>query len=278
MQGMRFTPTCVGKSGQFDDESAHDAVHPHVCGEIITSSLRLGFGPVHPHVCGEITVARMVSIAPLGSPPRVWGNLRRCRYHPDRVRFTPTCVGKSTCARPMRTSPTVHPHVCGEICDGCHLIVRLPGSPPRVWGNRQRGDPDPGHARFTPTCVGKSRMIPGSAPWITGSPPRVWGNRSLPRRGPAGGGSPPRVWGNRQVFPQTMTCGRFTPTCVGKSFSAAPGGQCPSVHPHVCGEITRSPAIVTSRVGSPPRVWGNLAGHAALGGFQRFTPTCVGKS
>ena len=51
----RFTPTCVGKTG---DEGG-----------------LAGILPVHPHVCGEDCGSRLASRSCCGSPPRVWGRL-----------------------------------------------------------------------------------------------------------------------------------------------------------------------------------------------------------
>ncbi len=155
------------------------------------------------------------------------------------------------------------------------------GSPPRVWGIRQKLLIKPKTARvhphvcgeyqaawgkvinlgrFTPTCVGNT--TPGRSPESQsgGSPPRVWGIPQL--RSEAGQrltGSPPRVWGILFAF--------------------APVGQCVSVHPHVCGEYATCKSYITHRLdGSPPRVWGILNKSSIFSGCNRFTPTCVGNT
>ena len=112
----RFTPTCVGNT--------------------ISVYCRLCQPAVHPHVCGEYNRAVSKSLDPAGSPPRVWGILgqrHHCSYH---QRFTPTCVGNTSCFAISRRNSAVHPHVCGEY-DG-FIGVNRPsnGSPPRVWGIR----------------------------------------------------------------------------------------------------------------------------------------------
>ncbi len=71
---MRFTPTCVGKTA-----------------ENITKS-----------------------IAPTGSPPRVWGKPHFEVKALNWMRFTPTCVGKTVKELLNEFRPAVHPHVCGE--------------------------------------------------------------------------------------------------------------------------------------------------------------------
>ena len=176
--GRRFTPTCVGTTGD-------------LCG------LRRD-RPVHPHVCGDDSGAASGGGVSPGSPPRVWGRPRRALDYRWPQRFTPTCVG-TTCAidRKPRIAP-VHPHVCGDDSANLAGIVGRYGSPPRVWG-RPLGE-DGGHAddRFTPTCVGTT-LAPRAAPAPSAVHPHVCGDDvdhahyELLRSG-----SPPRVWGRRE--------------------------------------------------------------------------------
>ena len=132
----------------------------------------------------------------------------------------------------------------------------------------------------------------------SGSPPRVWGNPCLPLDRAFCLGSPPRVWGNPLTGRHDNRRGRFTPTCVGKSLGINFATGCPTVHPHVCGEITGVVGVIDRPHGSPPRVWGNRHGDADVEreygspprvwgnrrqldrrpAVNRFTPTCVGKS
>jgi len=46
----------------------------------------------------------------------------------------------------------------------------------------------------------------------------------------------------------------------------------------VCGEYGSIPHADAEISGSPPRVWGIPANHAAVTGMERFTPTCVGNT
>ena len=135
--GVRFTPTCVGKS------------HRSVC-----AAARRRFTPT---CVGKSMRRRRHAAQPLGSPPRVWGNLTCSRSHAP-LRFTPTCVGKSHFGE-RRHSATVHPHVCGEIYGWPSSSGDSDGSPPRVWGNLRFAAA--ARRRFTPTCVGKSAGLDG---------------------------------------------------------------------------------------------------------------------
>ena len=248
----RFTPTCVGKSrGQ--NVSRPPAVHPHVCGEISDES-RTAFsrGGSPPCVGKSSLLMPLPSVAMRFTPtcvgksrsiyiewwtngvgrppPRVWGNRRRVarcsgttRGSPPRVWGNPVPPFSGApvrCGSPPRVwgNPTrqatlshrsipVHPHVCGEI-------------PCFEARHQKRGK------RFTPTCVGKSRLPRHRCQFARGSPPRVWGNR-------------------QGVGCINCSLARFTPTCVGKSH-----------HPQASASRVRH--------GSPPRVWGNrLRGRTA---------------
>ena len=213
-----------------------------------------------------------------GSPPRVWGNRCCGRGRIGSCRFTPTRVGKSPTPPAPTTRCSVHPHACGEIAVCFARSSRMSGSPPRVWGN-----PctlmvwDLAH-RFTPTRVGKS-----SANRATGDcrsvHPHACGEIGLwIRLGRFEPGSPPRVWGNHAHIPGRIRRQRFTPTRVGKSRSHSRTHPSPAVHPHACGEIQAVRINWEGGVGSPPRVWGNLAGLDQAHLQRRFTPTRVGKS
>jgi len=90
----RFTPTCVGKTGQPLLRGRWDSVHPHMRGE----DWRL----VVFKVCNS------------GSPPHAWGRRRRLGFGADCPRFTPTCVGKTRGWQGPFTNNPVHPHMRGE--------------------------------------------------------------------------------------------------------------------------------------------------------------------
>ena len=114
--GVRFTPTCVGKTGP-----------PH------------SFFPlpaVHPHMRGEDVVELMDMDATM--------------------RFTPTCVGKTTDVYPAIPARSVHPHMRGEDVSFAFCRMARAGSPPHAWGRRKPCTFGRYLVRFTPTCVGKT--------------------------------------------------------------------------------------------------------------------------
>ena len=192
--------------------------------------------------------------------------------------FTPTRVGKTQPPQGRLAPPMVHPHACGE--DVCFVtaMLRLSGSPPRVWGRRVLTRLCRVSHWFTPTRVGKtfcsrtcSRLssvhphacgedpvVHGAAYPRAGSPPRVWGRHDLSVGGTYATGSPPRVWGRLGDWRPDLAVWGFTPTRVGKT--------------------SRRPNPMRCAHGSPPRVWGRPGMSCLLGVMVWFTPTRVGKT
>ncbi len=113
---QRFTPTCVGKTG----------VPRAPCPP----------WSVHPHVRGEDSAAAAATGGSFGSPPRAWGRRRAWLIMTGKLRFTPTCVGKTRARPPARRPPSVHPHVRGEDGYSIDQVTGNTGSPPRAWGRR----------------------------------------------------------------------------------------------------------------------------------------------
>ena len=257
----RFTPTCVGNTWQQVNRTDANAVHPHVCGEYLTSlSDVLRRDAVHPHVCGEYSFCCSIDILHNGSPPRVWG------IRSDRSTFTSWL--------------SVHPHVCGEYTSTPSHQPSQRFTPTCVGNTLSHLRTRHHVIRFTPTCVGNTLAIMMRLS-SCGSPPRVWEYAVCLAGGGLGYGSPPRVWGilkhgvnrsfrSRSVHPHV--CGEY---CNWRCrFTAGL-----AVHPHVCGEYIADCLDVPIRArGSPPRVWGIPFPRGVGRAMRRFTPTCVGNT
>ncbi len=174
----RFTPTRVGTTVWVSVVSAASAVHPHACGD-----------DAPDHICGR----------PIpGSPPRVWGRLRRKSSNCSRAFGSPPRVwGRLTVAANNVVICTVHPHACGDDARSPSAMVQRSGSPPRVWGRRDRAPAALAIARFTPTRVGTTcrRFVASTTPPVhphaCGDDAKRLGITTVER------GSPPRVWGRR---------------------------------------------------------------------------------
>ena len=193
-----------------------------------------------------------------GSPPRVWGILQK---HGGGGRGLMD-----------------HPHVCGEYDITPLTAATYAGSPPRVWGIQRVPQGVEGRLGITPTCVGNTPPVSGSAgfprdhPHVCGE----YGPGRLLR--PEAEGSPPRVWGIQPNPHEPRRHRRITPTCVGNTPCRAP---CPSGsedHPHVCGEYVVPVLGGHGPVGSPPRVWGIPHAVHVEGVETGITPTCVGNT
>ena len=128
--GTWFTPTHVGKT-HFNMYLNHSLM-------------------VHPHARGEDHMSVIPTIDFNGSPPRIrktpqtgphrqrFTPLRGETYHSviEKLRFTPTHVGKTILGGALSKAIMVHPHARGEDRQVSFLAILEHGSPPRTWGRR----------------------------------------------------------------------------------------------------------------------------------------------
>ena len=132
--------------------------------------------------------------------------------------------------------------------------------------------------RFIPTHVGNTRgpsirlSVPPVHPHACGEHPARRGRRGLYF------GSSPRMWGTLSISSLTEVEPRFIPTHVGNT----PGQvwvhlQSP-VHPHACGEHTKTRINISTCNGSSPRMWGTRLSRGLLLFRRRFIPTHVGNT
>ena len=136
---IRFTPTHVGNT-------------PVVC----VCGCR---HPVHPHACGEHLSTNSSRVLPPGSPPRMWGTPQRQRCRARCARFTPTHVGNTIRVAADSAASTVHPHACGEHSWRQSSVAIQTGSPPRMWGTLRIVTLNSDFLRFTPTHVGNTLFL-----------------------------------------------------------------------------------------------------------------------
>ena len=93
-QQLRFIPTHVGNTALTATSLTFSAVHPHTCGEYLSTC------PALEEQCG--------------SSPHMWGILGRSYPVSPCWRFIPTHVGNTKSAAFIIRHSTVHPHTCGE--------------------------------------------------------------------------------------------------------------------------------------------------------------------
>ena len=157
--GRRFTPTCVGKTYSAGRSSfVTVGSPPHAWGRLYYLSRNIAYIAVHPHMRGEDSNRVAFFERDTGSPPHAWGRHPAAALAHRSHRFTPTCVGK-TCSPPRSACRgPVHPHMRGEDLDGVGTTSTPSGSPPHAWGRPRPERPLHLPVRFTPTCVGKTRI------------------------------------------------------------------------------------------------------------------------
>ena len=154
------------------------SVHPHVRGEYVpTNFVNEPFERFTPTCVGNTPAASGARRFGFGSPPRAWG-------------IRPTL-------KTVHQSRSVHPHVRGEYIGNGTPAKAQCGSPPRAWGIPIRRLPDRRKGRFTPTCVGNTRLWTGRCSYKPVHP-HVRGEYVVPD-------APFSRWQ------------RFTPTCVGNT-------------------------------------------------------------
>ncbi len=212
-----------------------------------------------------------------GSPPRAWGiRLTEtttgifARFTPTCVGntnditlpmsnrwFTPTCVGNTPPCVAFAPLPAVHPHVRGEYTSNDPTSRQFGGSPPRAWGIR---------CRAASTC-----SISPVHPHVRGEYGVVYD------LGACSCGSPPRAWGIPAVHQVAHGGRRFTPTCVGNTYTEKTSGPEATVHPHVRGEYASSCLASSSSAGSPPRAWGIQQGEAVWAALGSVHPHVRGE-
>ena len=192
---------------------------------------------------------------------------------------------------------SVHPHVRGDDDSWQFSGPYVYGSPPRAWGRHRPAAPERPSNRFTPTCVGTTRPLPGIdgvserfTPTCVGTTTYAWtssgggtvhphvrgDDRTTKTTTANACGSPPRAWGRLHRAGDRRRRLRFTPTCVGTTDSSGGYLERGSVHPHVRGDDRVRQDGSLGEYGSPPRAWGRLPLIRRLRVEDRFTPTCVG--
>ena len=115
----------------------------------------------HPRVCGEKGAGIKLSIASMGSPPRMRGKVILDLLSRELQGITPAYAGKRTYFWMGTCSTQDHPRVCGEKLAEKAGISEGQGSPPRMRGKgigKAAGDDNFG---ITPAHAGKSRLCSG---------------------------------------------------------------------------------------------------------------------
>ncbi len=147
-----------------------------------------------------------------------------------------------------------------------------------MWGTRFDRRRDLLLPRFIPTHVGNTSCISSKSRRFAVHPHACGEHNSAYLDDSISSGSSPRMWGTRPVRASVPPRRRFIPTHVGNTPPLRQGDPFLRVHPHACGEHTRSPQQRLCISGSSPRMWGTLSLLSRLGIECRFIPTHVGNT
>ena len=131
----RYTPTCVGKTGLEQRHKNSNKVHPHVRGE-------------NSHLMRENKLQ-------YGTPPRAWGKLPLKIGVKAKLRYTPTCVGKTMYSDAERIPNIWYtPRAWGNLIAG----GKIKRARYTVRGKTSKRPPQNHRYRYTP-CVGKTLLF-----------------------------------------------------------------------------------------------------------------------
>ena len=169
-----------------------------------------------------------------------------------------------------------HPRLRGEQGSNVGCGTRNGGSPPLARGTGRVADAAWRPCRITPACAGNRRLWMDSSICLWDHP-RLRGEQSsnfdiLAAKS----GSPPLARGTeRYALDKSWRLG-ITPACAGNRCPPPARVMLVRDHPRLRGEQTRSPALKTTPLGSPPLARGTACAAIPRHGRARITPACAG--
>ena len=171
-----------------------------------------------------------------------------------------------------------HPHAYGDKLKPYAKIAVPRGSSPRVWGQERYALVLPCVFRIIPTRMG-TRQIEEIFPRSSKDHPHAYGDKlSITWCSLAVIGSSPRVWGQVIMESVKKTYTGIIPTRMGTSLP--PYGLCRSFrdHPHAYGDKKTNTVASLTKLGSSPRVWGQVKLPRMFSNANRIIPTRMGTS
>ena len=190
----------------------------------------------------------------------------------------PTRVGTSQRIDLSAEQEQDHPHACGDkdFLESSKELER--GSSPRVWGQAKTIEFWQSISGIIPTRVGTSDVRIKQCR-LSQDHPHACGDKVIT----SGifaiyAGSSPRVWGQGAAVGHGVgRCG-IIPTRVGTRIAVENPYFQSGNHPHACGDKDRLRQDGRKRVGSSPRVWGQVHFFVPLRPVDGIIPTRVGTS
>ena len=148
-------PRMRGKDVKFTFDAGKLRITPAYAGKRHTDRRPSGSERDHPRVCGEKCLARRLSRASLGSPPRMRGKATHTRSAGRAAGITPAYAGKSPVLLVLFGFDRDHPRVCGEKKAVHESPATEQGSPPRMRGKGFLHHLFGQEERITPAYAGK---------------------------------------------------------------------------------------------------------------------------
>ena len=299
IQKTRIIPACAGNTRTLGPGSLVIGDHPRVCGEHAVQRRRIdhqrGSSPrvrgtrgqasdlgsragIIP-ACAGNTVVTLIASLVAGDHPRV------CGEHFQRFPAFFILGGSSPRVRgTRRTSPKNgkgcrdHPRVCGEHQFRGLQFRGLQGSSPRVRGTRSEPPYRRAATGIIPACAGNTSLTWCSI-GATRDHPRVCGEHPSPSaRRQYAQGSSPRVRGTLFTTDAGTSINGIIPACAGNTDGGSLAEFMERDHPRVCGEHYYSHSLLSSALGSSPRVRGTryavVLHHRRVG----IIPACAGNT
>ena len=129
----------------------------------------------HPHAYGDKDFKPCVRSVPIGSSPRVWGQVFTGRGSVGSYRIIPTRMGTS-CRHSVRVyAHRDHPHAYGDKKTVYWVCILYPGIIPTRMGTRQNYHTVFTKVRDHPHAYGDKALLQKWGRLQRGSSPRVWG-------------------------------------------------------------------------------------------------------
>ena len=111
--GHGSSPRVRGERRRHRHHGGGERIIPACAGRTPTSSAPSTHPPDHPRVCGANGVGAGSVAVPVGSSPRVRGELLKRGFGVGDLRIIPACAGRTPSWSESSTTPTDHPRVCG---------------------------------------------------------------------------------------------------------------------------------------------------------------------
>ena len=194
----------------------------------------------------------------MGSPPPMRGKGIKPLTVSDVQGITPAYAGKRRGKSPVCHRTQDHPRLCGEKPAVSRSFSLSRGSPPPMRGKASPHSCRKSYAGITPAYAGKRhRSCAGDS--RCEDHPRLCGEKM--ETGILDGqmmGSPPPMRGKDIYASDVVQQAGITPAYAGKSAPDTQWTHHIQDHPRLCGEKSRSPLWLATKIGSPPPMRGKV--------------------